>query len=125
MARTKRIEQDPIVKIFSQRLKSFRKKRGLSQMHLALRAKITLSYAGKLERGESAPGIDMLSRIAQALGISPAELLGEVETERDSLAVVRDQIQKHCRRLVGRQDEEALNAISVVLALADNALARR
>jgi len=42
-----------------------------------------------------------------------------------ALPVFKHQIQRHVRRMLGRTDEQSLQAIAVVLGLLDNALARQ
>jgi transcriptional regulator with XRE-family HTH domain len=52
-----------------------RTKAGLTQEQLALDAKIDLTYAGGIERGKRNPSVVVLARLADALGVEPAELL--------------------------------------------------
>jgi transcriptional regulator with XRE-family HTH domain len=47
----------------------------LTQEQLAFAAEIDLTYVGGIERGKRNPSVLVLARIAQALGIEPAELL--------------------------------------------------
>jgi transcriptional regulator with XRE-family HTH domain len=48
---------------------------GLTQEQLALEARIDLTYAGGIERGRRNPSVKVLARIAEALGVEPAELI--------------------------------------------------
>ena len=73
--RTDPAGQPAIVRRFAATLRRLRRERGLTQAELSRRAKIALSYVGRLEAGTSAPGIDLLDRLAGALGVTPAELL--------------------------------------------------
>lgn len=52
-----------------------RQKGGLTQEQLALEAKIDLTYAGGIERGRRNPSVEVLARIAEALGVEPCDLL--------------------------------------------------
>jgi transcriptional regulator with XRE-family HTH domain len=52
-----------------------RQKAGLTQEQLAHEAKIDLTYAGGIERGRRNPSALVLVRIAEALGVEPADLL--------------------------------------------------
>ena len=52
-----------------------RKELGLSQEELAHRAQIDRTYVSALERSLYAAGIDVLDRLAKALGVEAAELL--------------------------------------------------
>lgn len=56
-------------------VKALRLKRGLSQEQLAFAAEIDLTYLGGIERGKRNPSLLVISRIADALAIRPAELL--------------------------------------------------
>lgn len=56
-------------------LRRLRHIRGLSQEELADRADINRNYVGMLERAENAATVDMLEKIAEVLGVDPAELL--------------------------------------------------
>jgi len=60
----------------AQMLKDLRKKRGLTQIELAKRAKITQPYIVDLERGDKLnPSLDVLRRLAKALKCSISELV--------------------------------------------------
>lgn len=56
-------------------LRRLRHIRGLSQEELADRADINRNYVGMLERAENAATVGMLEKIAEVLGVDPAELL--------------------------------------------------
>ena len=60
----------------AQMLKDLRKKRGLTQIELAKRAKITQPYIVNLERGDKLnPSLAVLRRLAKALKCSISELV--------------------------------------------------
>lgn len=52
-------------------LRRLRQANGLTQEELAHGASLDRNYVGMLERGENAPTVDTLERLAQALGIDP------------------------------------------------------
>jgi transcriptional regulator with XRE-family HTH domain len=56
-------------------LRTIRRARGLSQEELAHRAEIDRTYVSALERSVYAAGIDVLDRLAKALGVEAADLL--------------------------------------------------
>jgi transcriptional regulator with XRE-family HTH domain len=58
-------------------LREKRSATGLSQQSLADRAGVSRNFIAQIERGESVPTVVTLGRIAQALGATVAELLGE------------------------------------------------
>lgn len=58
------------------RLKALRKANDMTQLGLAKKAQVAQSYIWALERGDKRnPGIDVLSRLAKALGVPVTELL--------------------------------------------------
>lgn len=56
-------------------LRTLRQARGMSQEELAHRAEIDRTYVSALERSVYAAGIDVLDRLATALGVEAADLL--------------------------------------------------
>jgi len=57
-------------------LKAYREKKGMTQMQLAKRAKVTQAYVAMLETGvKNNPSLATLRRIAKALGVSVEQLL--------------------------------------------------
>ena len=58
-------------------LRGLRKKRGWSQAEVARRAKVTDAYVAMLETGKKRnPSLAVLKRLARALRVPVAELLG-------------------------------------------------
>jgi transcriptional regulator with XRE-family HTH domain len=58
------------------RLKKLREAREMSQVALAMKAKISRGYLIRLEAGRQDPTLGMLERLAKALGVPVTELLG-------------------------------------------------
>ena len=56
-------------------LHSAREAKKLSQVALAKKAKISVSYMSMLERGARVPPLDTLEALAKGLGVSPLDLL--------------------------------------------------
>ena len=54
-------------------LKRLRQEKELSQEELADRAEINRNYVGMIERAENSASVDMLEKLAQALGAKPVE----------------------------------------------------
>ena len=57
----------------------YRRAAGYSQEELAEHAEIHRTYVSQIERGIKSPTLPVLFRLASALNISVAELIGEVE----------------------------------------------
>lgn len=55
-------------------LKGYRRLRGLSQEELAHRAEIDRSYMSAIERGRYSASIDVLAKLAEALGLEVGDL---------------------------------------------------
>ena len=64
---------------FGALLRQHRRGLGLTQAELAEAAEIHWKYVSMLERGLRQPTLDVLLRLASALGISASELVAEVE----------------------------------------------
>lgn len=111
-----------IVRRFAQRLRELRLARGMTQEVLARRADVTVPYEGKLERGGASPGIDLVERLAAALGVSPTELLPTHEP--DPLEVLREQAESRFRSVMDRSDRPTLEMLVPWLAILDDALGR-
>lgn len=73
--RKAKIRQAEIVQQFAVRLRETRHAHSLTQAELARRAHVSLSHLSKLEAGETAPGLDLLDRLADALGMTVCKLL--------------------------------------------------
>lgn len=61
--------------MLASKLKELRLSRGLSQESMARLANISLHTYSKIELGKSLPNLSTLYRIADALGIPPADLI--------------------------------------------------
>ncbi|MCK1338087.1 helix-turn-helix transcriptional regulator [Bradyrhizobium sp. 38] len=64
-----------IREILAINLRKYRQARGLSQEELAHRAEIDRTYISSLERSVYAAGIDVVERLARALGVEVTDLL--------------------------------------------------
>jgi transcriptional regulator with XRE-family HTH domain len=60
---------------FGKTVRRYRQLAGYSQEGLAAQAKIHRTYIGGIERGERNPTLMMIHRLANVLGVSPAQLL--------------------------------------------------
>jgi len=63
-------------------IRRLRADRGFSQEGLALAAHINRTYATDLENGKRNVSLEILERVADALGINTGELLTAAEAER-------------------------------------------
>ena len=74
--------------MLAENLKVLRKQKGFSQEELAVRINVVRQTVSKWEKGLSVPDADALVKLAEVLGVSTSELLGEeVKNEGHSLEV--------------------------------------
>ncbi len=71
------------LKHFGHNLKQLRNARSWTQDHLGEVAEVNPKYVGEMERGERNPSLDVLWRLARALGVDAAELVGDELTRLD------------------------------------------
>ncbi len=69
---------------FAANLRRYRKAVGLSQEELAHRAQIDRTYVSSLERCQYAATLDVIEKLANELGVAPAELLASPEIDKFS-----------------------------------------
>jgi transcriptional regulator with XRE-family HTH domain len=63
-------------------VRRLRRARGQSQEVLAGEAGISMRYLSGLERGEENPSLTVLTKIANALQVRPADLLDETQIDK-------------------------------------------
>jgi len=61
--------------LFGKRLAEIRRQKGWSQERLALESGLARSYLGGVERGQRNIAVVNICKLAQALGVKPAELM--------------------------------------------------
>ncbi len=77
-------------RIVGRTLRSLRAARRLTQVELAERVQVSQAYLAHLERGrKDAPSMDVLLRLAAALGVAPEALLLKDDPARALLRLVR------------------------------------
>lgn len=69
------VQRQEIMTAIGNRIRELRHRCAFSQEELALRSGLNTSYFGQVERGEKCPTIDTIYKIAEALQVSPTELL--------------------------------------------------
>jgi transcriptional regulator with XRE-family HTH domain len=118
------VRQAAIVTAFAERLREIRSARGMTQRDLATKAEVTFSYISRLEAGGAAPGIDLLERLAQALGIEVVELLPS--TPAKTADAQRKQVKELFDALLHKAGQETLTMLGSFLSkMAESPAARR
>jgi len=102
-----RIAHAESVRLFAGRLREVRLSRGMTQAELAHQARVSEAYIGRLERAEGAPGIDLVDRLAKALGTTSADLL-PTAIPPDTLAFLKEQARGLFDSLLQTADRETL-----------------
>lgn len=68
-------------KAFGAALREVRKKRQLSQLEVASTSGIDRAYVSELERGLGNPSVETMFRLAEAIGVSPLDLVKQMIEE--------------------------------------------
>lgn len=111
----KEIEHAGVVARFGVRLRELRNSQGMTQAELAREARVTASYVWRLEGGGAAPGIDLVDRLAVALGTTAADLLPASEPA-DNLPVLRERARKLFESIMTEGDRETLLVLTPLMA---------
>lgn len=96
---------------YGERLRTLRRERGFTQEEVALRADITTSYYGQLERGTANPTVGMLEKICGVMGISLIDIFTESDTHLFGIDTLSMQI---LHQLSDKTDEEKALALSLI-----------
>lgn len=80
---------DPAI-AFGLVLRTLRKKAGLSQEQLALEAGVERNFVSLIERGVNQPTIRVIFKLANALQISPSEIVKAVEQHLIATPLISD-----------------------------------
>lgn len=75
------MQRQPL-KVFGDHLRELREQRDLSQTRLSELAGLNRNYVGDVERGRRNPCLDNILKLAEALGVAPAELFRAFDKRR-------------------------------------------
>lgn len=67
-------------RMFGRILQELRTERGLSQEKLGFESDYHRTYISQLERGQKNPSLKAIFRLAEALGITPSEMIRRIES---------------------------------------------
>ena len=119
----RRINQDAIVRAFAERLRLVRLARNMTQAKLGEETGVPASYISDLEKAKVAPGIDLVARLAEALGTTVADLLTGAATGPD--ADPREAIREVLNALLTEGNPDILVALNSLLPLLRELATRR
>lgn len=108
------IRHAEIVRQFAVRLRELRQAKGLTQADLARQAQVALSHLSKLERGDAAPGLDLIDRLARALGTTVTGMLPMTGSPDDAEAH-RERVRKLFEGLVSEAGPNTLAVLEGLL----------
>ena len=95
------------MKEFGEHLRALRKTRALSQAELGALADLNDKYLGEIERGVGNPSLEVLMKLAQALGVDLATVVGDPVTLLGR-AELRVELHRHVDALT---DDEMRDAV--------------
>ena len=121
--RKSRIKHAEVVQLFAEKLRETRRSRGMTQLDLARQAQVTVSYIGRLESAGAAPGIDLVDRLAKALGTSLNEILPTTPAS-NTIEILRGQAKRQYDALLQQADRETFLTLNPILALLTEASAK-
>jgi transcriptional regulator with XRE-family HTH domain len=113
-----------VVRLFADRLRELRRSRGMTQAELARYAEVSVTHLSELENGEIAPGIDLVDRLARALGTALTDLLPSAAPP-EPLQVLRGQAERLFATLLEKGDRETFLRLNPLLALLVEAASKR
>lgn len=96
---------------YGERLRDLRRERGFTQEEVALRADITTSYYGQIERGSANPSVALLEKICAVMGISISDIFANTDTNPLTIDALSMQI---IHQLNGKSDEEKELILSMI-----------
>lgn len=93
--------------MISEKIKHFRKAKGLSQEEMAVKLNVVRQTVSKWENGLSVPDADILIQIAELLGVSVSQLL-DIEADSKSNNDLSEQLSKLNEQLAEKNRKEKL-----------------
>lgn len=62
-------------KVLGKRVSKFRKKKNLTQEDVAFKVGISRAYMGYIEQGRNVPSLEVLQKVAKAIGVKLSDLV--------------------------------------------------
>lgn len=111
---------EDLIKRVGERIRFFRKERGLSQEELAYRATLHNTYIGQVERGEKNATIESLVKISTALDITVAELFHKTASQQKILSFELEEMVRLLENRSKKDQRAVLSFIDALIAWKDN-----
>ena len=105
--------------MFSENLKTLRKKKGFSQEELATRLHVVRQTISKWEKNLSVPDADTLIRLAEILEVSVSELLGAKMENESTTNDVAEQLSRINEQLAikNRRSRRIWKIVAIIFAI--------
>ncbi len=106
--------------MFGPKLKQVRRELRMSQGDLADKAGINRSYLSMIENGHSSPTMDVVSRLAEGLGVSTWRIIADVDDEHflydldsefDMYASLRDLLNDKSQMMLIQPSQDEINML--------------
>jgi transcriptional regulator with XRE-family HTH domain len=78
----RKFSKDRIGVVFGATVRRLREQHGWTQEQLAEIAEMSATYVGFIERGENVPTLTIIFRLADALEVTPSELIDDAAKQR-------------------------------------------
>jgi transcriptional regulator with XRE-family HTH domain len=78
----RKFSKDPTGAVFGATVRRLRERHGWTQEKLAEIAEMSATYLGFIERGENVPTLTIIFKLADALEVTPAELINDAAKRR-------------------------------------------
>jgi transcriptional regulator with XRE-family HTH domain len=109
---TMRWMADTSMKTFGEHLRNLRKARGMSQNELGDLAGVNDKYLGEVERGSGNPTLELLTKLAKALDVDLATLVGDPLALQD-----RQQVRAEANKRLDAMTDNELRTLVRLLRL--------
>ena len=86
--------------VFTDNLKFYRKKVGLSQQQLAERCGMATNYLSEIEREQKFPSVEMIERISSELKIPAYVLFWDARTAVDGELMIKRRNEEFCEKFL-------------------------
>ncbi|MEK4670709.1 helix-turn-helix domain-containing protein [Niallia sp. FSL R7-0271] len=113
-----------LLKVVGERVRYFRKMKGLTQEELAKKADIHYTYIGGIERGERNISLETIEKLSKALDVPPSVIFQNEISDFSSNDLNREKILKlHNQLLDSRNTKEILlihETVQKIISLIDS-----
>lgn len=86
--------------VFTENLKFYRKKAGLSQQQLAERCGMATNYLSEIEREQKFPSVETIERLSAELNVPAHLLFWDSRTSVDSELMIQHRNEEFCEKLL-------------------------